>query len=139
MVRGPPAGAGDRPGARSPCPGLTAVAVFYLAVLILTFAALYAQGYVLQLMGQYIMKDLRGQIFGHLQRLPLGFFDRNPIGRLVTRVTTDVDALNEMFTAGIVSIFGDLLLLAGIVAVLFWLDWRLAAGGLLDRPAALRC
>ncbi len=107
-------------------PGLTAVAVFYLAVLALTFCALYAQGYVLQLMGQYIMKDMRGQIFGHLQRLPLAFYDKNPLGRLVTRVTTDVDALNEMFTAGLVSIFGDLMLLAGIVVVLFWLDWRLA-------------
>jgi len=106
--------------------GLTAVSVLYLAVLILTFLALYAQGYVLQLMGQYIMKDLRGQIFGHLQRLPLNFYDKNPIGRLVTRVTTDVDSLNEMFTAGLVSIFGDLVLLAGIVVVLFWLDWRLA-------------
>lgn len=107
-------------------PGLTAVAIFYFVVLMLTFCALYAQGYVLQLMGQYIMKDMRGQIFGHLQRLPLAFYDRNPIGRLVTRVTTDVDALNEMFTAGLVSIFGDLMLLAGIVVVLFWLDWRLA-------------
>ena len=106
--------------------GLTVVAVFYLAVLALTFCALYAQGYVLQLMGQYIMKDMRGQIFGHLQRLPLSFYDKNPLGRLVSRVTTDVDALNEMFTAGLVSIFGDLMLLAGIVVVLFWLDWRLA-------------
>jgi ATP-binding cassette subfamily B multidrug efflux pump len=106
--------------------GLTAVAILYLSVLILTFCALYAQGYVLQLMGQYIMKDMRGQIFGRLQRLPLNFYDKNPLGRLVTRVTTDVDALNEMFTAGLVSIFGDLMLLAGIVIVLFWLDWRLA-------------
>ncbi|HEY3568966.1 MAG TPA: ABC transporter transmembrane domain-containing protein, partial [Thermoanaerobaculia bacterium] len=107
-------------------PGLTVVSVVYFAVLLLVFCALYAQGYVLQLMGQYIIKDMRGQIFGHLQRLPLAFYDKNPIGRLVTRVTTDVDALNEMFTAGLVSIFGDLMLLAGIVVVLFWLDWRLA-------------
>jgi ATP-binding cassette subfamily B multidrug efflux pump len=106
--------------------GLTLVSILYFSVLVLTFCALYAQGYVLQLMGQYIMKDLRGQIFGYLQRLPLSFYDRNPIGRLVTRVTTDVDSLNEMFTAGLVSIFGDLVLLAGIVMVLFWLDWRLA-------------
>src|SRR3954453_1312310 len=106
--------------------GLTAVSIVYFAVLALAFCALYAQGYVLQLMGQYIIKDMREQIFGHLQRLPLAFYDRNPIGRLVTRVTTDVDALNEMFTAGLVSIFGDLMLLSGIVVVLFWLDWRLA-------------
>ena len=80
-------------------------------------------------MGQLIMRDLRREIFGHLQRLPVSYFDRNPIGRLVTRVTTDVDALNEIFTAGLVSIVGDLLLLTGIVAVLFWLDWRLAVAG----------
>src|SRR3954471_19737563 len=106
--------------------GLTAISIGYFAILMLTFCALYAQGHVLQLMGQYIIKDMRGQIFGQLQRLPLAFYDRNPIGRLVTRVTTDVDALNEMFTAGLVSIFGDLMLLSGIVVVLFWLDWRLA-------------
>jgi len=107
-------------------PGLTAVCVIFSVSLALTFCALYAQGYVLQVMGQYIMNDLRQEIFGRLQRLPLGFYDRNPIGRLVTRVTTDVDALNEMFTAGIVTIFGDLMVLFGIVIVLFWLDWRLA-------------
>src|SRR3954465_10180212 len=106
--------------------GLTVVAIAYFAILALTFCALYAQGYVLQLMGQYIIKDIRGQIFGHLQRLPLAFYDRNPIGRLVTRVTTDVDALNEMFTAGFVSIFGDIFVLAGIVGMLFWMNWRMA-------------
>jgi ATP-binding cassette subfamily B protein len=72
------------------------------------------------------MADLRQDIFRHLQRLHVSHFDRNPIGRLVTRVTNDVDALNEMFTAGIVSIIGDLVLLGGIISVLFWLDWRLA-------------
>jgi ATP-binding cassette subfamily B protein len=106
--------------------GLLAIAVVYVTVLALTFCALYAQGYVLQLMGQYIMNDMRRQVFGHLQRLPIAFFDKNPIGRLVTRATADVDALNELFAAGIVSIFGDILLLVGIVGVLFWLNWRLA-------------
>jgi ATP-binding cassette subfamily B protein len=77
-------------------------------------------------MGQLIMRDLRQATFSHLQRLPISYFDRNPVGRLVTRVTTDVDALNEMFTAGIVTVFGDILLLSGIVTVLFWLEWRLA-------------
>lgn len=106
--------------------GLTAVSAVYLAAIVLTFVTLYSQGYVMQLMGQRIMNDLRREIFAHLQRLPISFYDRNPIGRLVTRVTTDVDALNELFAAGIVAVFGDVLLLAGIVAVLFWLDWRLA-------------
>jgi ATP-binding cassette subfamily B protein len=112
--------------APTPVEGITAAAAVMLAVLIVTFAVLYAQGYVMQLMGQRIMADLRREIFGHLQRLPIAFFDRSPVGRLVTRVTTDVDALNELFTAGLVSIFGDIVLLAGIVGVLFWLNWRLA-------------
>jgi ATP-binding cassette subfamily B multidrug efflux pump len=106
--------------------GIAAVSVIYLVSLVLTFVVLFAEGYVMQLMGQYIMNDLRRQVFAHLQRLPIAYFDRNPIGRLVTRVTTDVDALNELFSAGIVAILGDVLLLAGIVGVLFWLDWRLA-------------
>jgi ATP-binding cassette subfamily B protein len=110
----------------TPGQGILAIAAVLLAALILTFAVLYAQGYVMQLMGQRIMADLRRQIFGHLQRLPVAFFDRSPVGRLVTRVTTDVDALNELFTAGLVSIFGDIVLLLGIVGVLFWLNWRLA-------------
>jgi ATP-binding cassette, subfamily B, multidrug efflux pump len=106
--------------------GLAVTSGIFLVALVLTFVVLYAQGYLMQLMGQYVMNDLRRQIFGHLQRLPIAFFDRNPIGRLVTRVTTDVDALNEMLSAGVVAIFGDFLLLTGIVGVLFWLDWRLA-------------
>ncbi len=106
--------------------GINAVALIYLVSLVLTFLVLYAEGYVMQLMGQYIMNDMRREVFGHLQRLPISYYDRNPIGRLVTRVTTDVDALNELFAAGIVAILGDVLLLAGIVGVLFWLDWRLA-------------
>jgi ATP-binding cassette, subfamily B, multidrug efflux pump len=106
--------------------GLAAVSLLYLVVLLLTFVVLYGEGYVMNLMGQYIMNDMRNEIFAHLQRLPIAFFDRNPIGRLVTRVTTDVDALNEMFTSGLVAIFGDLMVLGGIVGVLFWLDWRLA-------------
>jgi ATP-binding cassette subfamily B protein len=106
--------------------GLSAVSLLYLTVIVLTFLALFFQGRLLQWMGQLIMKDLRQQTFAHLQRLQVSYFDHNPIGRLVTRVTTDVDALNDLFTAGIVTVFGDLLLLAGIVTVLFWLDWRLA-------------
>jgi ATP-binding cassette subfamily B protein len=106
--------------------GITATAGIYLAAVVLTFFVLYAQGYVMQLIGQRIMNDLRKEIFAQIQRLQMVFFDRNPIGRLVTRVTTDVDALNELFTSGIVDIFGDLLLLAGIIVTLFWLNWRLA-------------
>src|SRR5213082_3923056 len=73
-----------------------------------------------------VMFDLRSQIFRHLQRMHLAFFDRNPVGRLVTRVTTDVDALNEMFTAGVVSIFEDVFVLAGIIAIMLRMNWWLA-------------
>jgi ATP-binding cassette, subfamily B, multidrug efflux pump len=106
--------------------GMAVVAIFSLVSLALTFVTLYAEGYVMQIMGQHIMNDLRREIFGRLQRLPISYFDKNPIGRLVTRVTTDVDALNEMFTSGLVALIGDILVLAGIVGVLFWLNWRLA-------------
>jgi len=106
--------------------GIGAVALVYLAALLATFFVLYIQAYVMQVMGQYVMFDLRAEVFRHLQKLHLAYFDKNPVGRLVTRVTTDVEALNELFTAGLVSIFGDVVLLEGIVGVLFWLDWRLA-------------
>jgi ATP-binding cassette subfamily B multidrug efflux pump len=72
------------------------------------------------------MQDMRRQIFAHLQRLHVGHFDRNPVGRLMTRVTTDVDAVNELFTSGVVTVFGDLFTLVGIMAVMVALDWRLA-------------
>jgi ATP-binding cassette, subfamily B, multidrug efflux pump len=110
----------------SPERGILIVAGFFLASLLLTFGIKFAQGYVMQMMGQLIQYDLRREIFGQLQRLPIRYFDKNPVGRLVTRVTTDVDALNELFTSGLVSICGDLVLLAGIAVVLFALNWRLA-------------
>jgi ATP-binding cassette subfamily B protein len=121
----------------TPADGIAGMALLYLAVLLATFAVLYFQGVLLQTMGQLIMKDLRREVFGHLQRLPVAYFDRNPVGRLVTRVTTDVDALNELFTAGIVSVVGDILLLTGIVGVLFWLDWRLALAAFSILPLLL--
>ena len=106
--------------------GINVAAVIYLLTLVGGFAILYTQMVMMNLMGQYIMYDLRKQIFGHLQRLDIQFFDRNPVGRLMTRVTTDVDALNDLFTAGFVAIFGDIFVLLGIVGVLFWMNWRLA-------------
>ena len=106
--------------------GLFAVAALYLATLIVSFSLEYAQTWTMQLTGQRIMFDMRMQVFSHLQRLDLRFYDRNPVGRLMTRVTTDVDVLNELFTAGVVSVFGDVFTLIGIMAVLVWMDWRLA-------------
>jgi len=72
------------------------------------------------------MFDLRMEIFSHVQRLHMKYFDQNPVGRLITRMTTDVDVLNELFTAGVVSIFGDIFSLGGIVLVMLWLNWKLA-------------
>jgi ATP-binding cassette subfamily B multidrug efflux pump len=106
--------------------GLARIAVVYLAVLLASFALEYLQTWTMQMAGQRIMFDLRMEIYRHLHRLDVRFFDRNPVGRLMTRVTTDVDALNELFTAGVVSVCGDLVTLAGIMAVLVWMDWRLA-------------
>ena len=109
-----------------PQTGIAAAGLVFLTALVASFLVLYLQSYLMQLMGQFVMFDLRREIFAHLQRLPVSYFDRRPIGRLVTRVTNDVDALNELFTAGLVSVFGDVFLLAGIVAVLFWFSWKLA-------------
>jgi len=109
-----------------PITGINVTAVIYLLTLVGGFTILYTQMVLMNLMGQYIMYDLRKQIFTHLQRLDIQFFDRNPVGRLMTRVTTDVDALNDLFTAGFVAIFGDIFVLLGIVGVLFWMNWRLA-------------
>jgi ATP-binding cassette subfamily B protein len=106
--------------------GIQLAAGLYLFALLGGFVVLYTQMVLMNLMGQYIMYDLRKQIFGHLQKLDIQFFDRNPVGRLMTRVTTDVDALNDLFTAGFVAIFGDVFVLLGIVGVLFWMNWRLA-------------
>ncbi|MBV8545056.1 MAG: ABC transporter ATP-binding protein [Acidobacteria bacterium] len=112
--------------ALDPISGINFASAIYFIVLLGGFAVLYTQMVLMNLMGQYIMYDLRKQIFGHLQKLDIQFFDRNPVGRLMTRVTTDVDALNEMFTAGFVSIFGDIFVLLGIVGMLFWMNWRMA-------------
>src|SRR5688572_5728326 len=106
--------------------GLGVIALAYLATLLASFAFEYVQTWTLQMTGQRIMFDMRMQLYRHLQRLDLKFYDRNPVGRLMTRVTSDVDVLNEQFTAGVVSVFGDVFTLVGIMAVLLWLDWRLA-------------
>ena len=106
--------------------GLSIVAALYLATLAGSFALDYAQTWVLQFTGQRIMFDMRMQIYEHLQRLDLQFYDRNPVGRLMTRVTTDVDVLNDLFTSGVVSVFGDLFTLVGIMVMMIWIDWRLA-------------
>lgn len=106
--------------------GLTFIAIVFLLANLAAFAVQYIQAIVMQAMGQYIMYDLRKEIFAHLQRLPVQYYDRNPVGRLMTRLTTDVDALNEMFTAGVIAIFGDVAMIFYIVIFMFQVNWRLA-------------
>jgi ATP-binding cassette subfamily B protein len=106
--------------------GIDRIAVAYFFILLSSFVLEFAQTWTLQMTGQRIMYDMRLQIYRHLQRIDLQFYDRNPVGRLMTRVTTDVDVLNDMFTAGVVSIFGDVFTLVGIMIVLVSMDWRLA-------------
>jgi ATP-binding cassette, subfamily B, multidrug efflux pump len=116
----------DRHIAKGDAAGLARVAALYLFALVAAFVVRFLQNYIMQMAGQRIMQDLRREIFAHLQRLHVGYFDKNPVGRLMTRVTTDVDAVNELFTAGVVTVFGDLFTLLGIMAVMVALDWRLA-------------
>ncbi len=101
---------------------------FWLFVLaaIASFGFRYAQAFVMQTVGQQVMVDLRKRIFGHIQRMSLGFFDRNPVGSLMTRLTNDVDALNEFLTQAMVSLFTDIAVLGAIIVTMFVLDWRLA-------------
>ena len=106
--------------------GIAHVALLYFGTLVGAFIAEFVQTSTLQMLGQRIMYDMRRQVYDHLQRLDLAYYDRNPVGRLMTRVTSDVDAINDLFTSGVVSVFGDVLSLLGIIVVLVTLDWRLA-------------
>ena len=102
------------------------MAVVFAATLVASFVANYCETLLTSLLGQRVMRDLRHELFAHLQRLPVAFFDRNPVGRLITRVTSDVESLNELFTAGVVSGMGDLFTLIAISALMLVIDWRLA-------------
>jgi ATP-binding cassette subfamily B protein len=106
--------------------GLGGLAALYFGILAAAFTSEYIQTFTLQLTGQRIMFDLRMSIYTHLQRLDLKYFDRNPVGRLMTRVTSDVDVINDLFTAGVVTIFSDVFTLVGIMAILLWMNWQLA-------------
>ncbi len=117
--------------------GISQIAAMYLGSLLFGYALEFVQIYLMQWAGQKVMYDLRSQIFRHLQQMHVAFFDRNPTGRLVTRVTSDVDALNEMFTSGVVSIFEDVLVLAGIVLVMLSMSWWLALIAFSVLPAIL--
>jgi len=116
----------DRYIVRGEGAGISRLAVFYLATLLAAFAFRYAQNFIMQVVGQQVMYDLRLALFTHLQRLAVSFFTRNPVGRLMTRITNDVDTLYEMVTSGVVTVIGDLVMLSGIVIAMLLLDWRLA-------------
>jgi ATP-binding cassette subfamily B protein len=106
--------------------GLTEVAALFLGVLIVLSALRAAEAYLMHLTGQRVMHDLRATLFRHLLRQEAAFFDRNPVGRLMTRVLNDVEAVSEAFTSGLFAVVGDVITLAGVVAVMLWMDWRLA-------------
>ena len=119
-----------RPGSRPCCapPGRTGWSrwgPFYALLLIGDFTTFYGQFYLTMMVAQYSLSDLRLALFRHVERLPMAFFDRNPVGRLVSRMTTDIDAINEMFGSGSLTLLMDLLTLSGIVAILLSLSFRL--------------
>ena len=109
-------------------------ALLYALSLAAQFGCSYGETLLTSLLGQRVMRDLRLDIFAHLQRLPIAFFDRNPVGRLITRVTSDVESLNELFTAGVVSGLGDLFTLLAISVMMLLTDWRLAIASFLVIP-----
>ena len=117
-----------------PLTGIAQVSALYLGVLVAGFLFEFTQIYLMQWTGQKVMFDLRSQIYRHIQRLDIAYFDKNPVGRLVTRVTSDVDALNDMFTSGVISIVEDVFVLAFILVVMLRKDWRLALVAFLVLP-----
>ncbi|HKX27696.1 MAG TPA: ABC transporter ATP-binding protein [Blastocatellia bacterium] len=114
--------------------GVTLLAVVYLLSLVVTLVVGYFQDVLLNTVGQRVMYDLREQIFSKLQTIEVAYYDHNPVGRLITRLTTDVDSLNELFTSGLVEVLGDVVLILGALAVMFYFNWQLAIVSLLVTP-----
>lgn len=114
--------------------GLWTLVLAFLGVQVVDMALRFAQIYLMQLGGQRIMHDLRMSVFGHVQKLSMSFFDRNPIGRVMTRVTSDVETLNELVSQGIVAMARDLVTLVGIIGVMLWVDWRLTLASFVVFP-----
>lgn len=106
--------------------GLGVLALTFAGAILLGFGAGYAQLYVMTWLGQRVQDDIRMQIFRHIQKLHTGYFDRTPVGRIVTRITNDVNALNEMFSSGVIAVIGDIFMLTLIVGALLYLNWQLA-------------
>lgn len=110
------------------------ITALFAVTLVAQFFCSYGEAMLTALLGQSVMRDLRMEIFAHLQRLSIAFFDRNPAGRLITRVTSDVETLNELFTSGVVSGLGDLFTLAAIGVAMLVMDWRLTLAALVVIP-----
>ena len=127
----------DRYMANHDAEGLAVVGMLFAGVLVGEFIFFYTQFHATMLMAQHSLADLRRDLFAHLQELPASFFERTPVGRLVTRLTTDVDAINEAFSAGTLTIFMDVLTMVGIVTIMLLLDARLALVALLLVPPLL--
>ncbi len=114
--------------------GLTMFVAIYFAAQFLRFVFSYFQSVLLNSVGQYVMFDLRREIYAKLQHQEVSYYDRNPVGRIMTRLTADVDALNELFTSGVTDLLGDLVMIAAIIAVMVYMDWRLTLVSLLTVP-----
>ena len=127
----------DRYIAEKDLGGLDTMALAYVGVVIFGFLVLFAQTYATQYIGQRAMHDLRRDIFSHLQKMDMAYFDRNAVGRLMTRTINDVETLNELFSTGVVGLLSDVSIVFGIAAMMLWLDWRLALVCLAAFPVIL--
>jgi ATP-binding cassette subfamily B protein len=116
----------DRDIAKKTTSGLWLIISLYLLVLALTFAFRYAQSLIMVLVSQKVMNDLRLRLFRHLQRMSIAFYDANPVGRLVTRLTNDIASLDQLLTAGAITIIADLFMIVGVASALLWINWKLA-------------
>jgi len=114
--------------------GLMLLVSLFFGVQVLRFIFSYIQSILINTVGQYVMFDLRSQLYAKLQRQEVAYYDRNPVGRIMTRLTSDVDALNELFTSGVTDVLGDLVMIVAIVCVLVWMDWQLTLVTLLTIP-----
>src|SRR5262245_40957343 len=114
--------------------GMTILSLVYVLSLAVTLGVGYFQDVLLNTIGQRVMYDLRDQIFTKLQTIEVAFYDTNPVGRLITRLTTDVDSLNELFTSGLIEVLGDIVLIAGALGMMFYFNWKLAMVSLLVVP-----
>src|SRR6266581_302197 len=114
--------------------GVMLLVILYAAVQFLRFVFSYFQAVSLNTVGQYVMFDIRGELYDKLQHQEVAFYDRNPVGRIMTRLTADVDALNELFTSGVTDLLGDLVMIAAIIIMMVWMDVRLTLITLLTVP-----